>query len=129
VNVFVPHPGVGEHLHYLAALLNSRLLWQWYRHHAKQRGLGLEINGHILALTPIRRIDPANREDLARHDRLVDLVELMLAGTRQICVESLPLQEAALRQQLPQVDHQIDQLVYELHGLGDDEIRCLEPAG
>jgi hypothetical protein len=129
VNVFVPHPGVGEHLYYLAALLNSRLLWRWYRHHAKHRGLGLEINGHVLARSPVRRIDPSSREDLARHDRLVDLVKAMLAGARQLHAEPPRLQEAALRQQLAQLDRQIDQLVYELHGLGDDEIRCLEPAG
>jgi len=126
VNVFVPHPGPGEHLHYLAALLNSRLLWWWYRHHAKQRGLGLEINGHVLARTPVRRIDPTSREDLARHDRLVGLVEKMLAGTRQLRDEPLPLLDAALRRQLAQVDHQIDQLVYELYALSDDEIAALE---
>jgi hypothetical protein len=128
VNVFLPHADLGEHLHYLAALLNSRLLWQWYRHHAKRRGLGLEINGHVLARSPVRRIDPSNREDLARHDRLVGLVELMLTGTRQLRAQPLPPQEAALREHLAQVDRQIDQLVYELYGLGDDEIASLEQA-
>jgi hypothetical protein len=126
VNVFVPHPGLGEQLHYLAALLNSRLLWQWFRHHAKRRGLGLEINGHVLARSPVRRIDPCVREDVARHDRLVGLVELMLAGTRQLRAHPLPPQEAALREQLAQDDRQIDQLVYELYALGDDEIASLE---
>ena len=127
VNVFVPHPEIDEDLHYLAALLNSRLLWQWYRHHAKRRGLGLEINGHVLARTPVRRIDVSNREDRARHDRLVELVGAMLAGTRQLRARHLPPQEAALRQQVAQLDHQIDQLVYELYGLGDDEIASLQP--
>jgi hypothetical protein len=126
VNVFVPHPGVGEHLYYLAALLNSRLLWCWYRHHAKQRGLGLEINGHVLARSPVRRIDPSSPEDLARHDRLVGLVELMLAGARQLRTEPPPLLEAALREHLARVDPQIDHVVYELYGLGDEEIAALE---
>ena len=44
-NVFVPDDSVKEHPYYFAAVLNSRLLWQWYRHHAKRRGVGLEING------------------------------------------------------------------------------------
>ena len=126
VNVFVPHADAGEHLHYLAALLNSRLLWQWYRHHAKRRGLGLEINGHVLARSPVRRIDPGSREDLARHDRLVDLVERMLAGTRQLRAQPSPPQQSALREQLAKIDRQIDQVVYELYGLRDEEIARLE---
>jgi hypothetical protein len=125
-NVFLPYADVNEHLHYLAALLNSRLLWRWYRHHAKRRGLGLEINGHVLARSPIRRIDRSSQEDQARHDRLVGLVELMLAGTRQLRDHPLPLQEVALRGQLAQIDRQIDQVVYELCALGDDEIASLE---
>ena len=39
-NVFVPSEGTREGLDYLSALLNSRLLWKWYRHHAKRRGGG-----------------------------------------------------------------------------------------
>ena len=52
-NVFVPGAGTQERLDFLAAVLNSRLLWKWFRHHAKRRGVGLEINGHVLAETPI----------------------------------------------------------------------------
>ena len=51
-NVFVPAAGTAEHLYYLAALLNSRVLWKWHLHHAKRRGVGLEINGHALAGRP-----------------------------------------------------------------------------
>jgi hypothetical protein len=125
VNVFVPNPGVGEDLRYLAALLNSRLLWQWYRHHAKHRGLGLEINGHVLARTPIRRIDPSSREDMARHDRLVELAAAMSAGVRRLRVELLPPQEASLRQELAEIDRRIDRLVFELCALDDEEIAAV----
>jgi hypothetical protein len=125
VNVFVPDPGVGEDLRYLAALLNSRLLWHWYRRHAKHRGLGLEINGHVLARTPIRRIDPCDREDLARHDRLVELAAVMSAGARRLRTEPLPPQEASLRQELAGIDRRIDQLVFELYALDDEEIAAV----
>ena len=40
VNVFVANASVGEHLNYFAAVLNSRLLWKWFRHHAKRPRCG-----------------------------------------------------------------------------------------
>jgi hypothetical protein len=78
VNVFLPGPGMQEHLYYVAGLLNSRLLWTWYRHHAKRRGVGLEINGHVLAATPLRRIDWANPAEREEHDAIVRLVGVRL---------------------------------------------------
>jgi SAM-dependent methyltransferase len=74
VNVFLASAQTPEHLYYLAGLLNSRLLWKWYEHHAKRRGVGLEINGHVLAATPIRRIDMTQAADRERHDTIVRLV-------------------------------------------------------
>ncbi|MBN2217148.1 MAG: N-6 DNA methylase [Pirellulales bacterium] len=73
VNVFVPDRSTREDLLYFAALLNSDVLWQWYRHHAKRRGVGLEINGRVLAATPIRRIDFSDAADRRMHDELVEL--------------------------------------------------------
>jgi len=78
VNVFVPDPTTSEHLLYLTALLNSGVLWQWYRHHAKRRGVGLEINGRVLAATPIRRIDFLDTTDRRLHDELVELAAAMM---------------------------------------------------
>lgn len=100
VNVFVPARDTREHLYYLAAVLNSRLLWTWARHHAKRRGVGLELNGHVLARAPIRPIDFAHPADVARHDRLVRLVSRLLKGGQPREAES---------------DNQIDRLVEELY--------------
>ncbi|MEX1223893.1 MAG: hypothetical protein WEA31_05025, partial [Pirellulales bacterium] len=74
VNVFVPAEGTREHLYYFAAVLNSETLRRWFVQHAKQRGVGLEINGHLLRAAPIRRIDFDAPQDRAAHDRLVELV-------------------------------------------------------
>ena len=35
VNVFIPNIGTREHLNYFTGLLNSELMWEWFRHHAK----------------------------------------------------------------------------------------------
>lgn len=113
VNVFAPSSGTTEHLYYLAAILNSRLMWKWYRHRAKRRGVGLEINGHVLAATPVRRIDLADAAQRRRHDRLVELVgERMSSDSRAATA----------------LESAIDAAVYELYGLSDAEIATVEAA-
>jgi hypothetical protein len=106
-NVFLPAAETREHLFYWAGLLNSRLLWRWFEHHAKHRGVGLEINGHVLAAAPVRRIDWALAEDREAHDRLVGLVgqrmEMERCGRSPCEIEPL--------------DAQIDGLVDRLHGV------------
>jgi hypothetical protein len=78
VNVFVPHANLREDLHYLAALLNSKLFENWFRHHAKMRGISLELNGHLLSAAPIRRIDFTNPAERALHDRLAALARNLM---------------------------------------------------
>ena len=123
-NVFLPSPEVCEHLNYFAALLNSRLLWKWFRHHAKRRGVGLDINGHVLARAPIRRIDFASREDNALHDQLVELVNRMLELSLRRRVAS----QSEVKAEWCEIDGQIDRLVYRLYDLSDDDVARVEAA-
>src|SRR5436190_20347911 len=37
----------------LLAVLNSRVIWGWLKHHAKRRGVDLEINGNVLNRIPV----------------------------------------------------------------------------
>ena len=117
-NVFVPDDSTAEHLNYVAAILNSRLIWKWYRHHAKRRGAGLEINGHVLRATPIRRIDFSSAADKSTYDRLVELVDRMM-HLLQLPETDRPDQEIA------ETDSVIDRLVFELYDLTDDVACCI----
>jgi hypothetical protein len=128
VNAFVPFGTTQEHLYYTAGLLNSALLCRWYEHYAKRRGAGLEINGHVLASTPIRRIDFSNKADKARHDKMVELVERMLGLHKQLPKAKTPHEQESLKRTIAATDMQIDALVYELYGLTDEEIRIVEGA-
>ena len=120
-NVFVPAAETREHLNYFAALLNSRLLWRWYRHHAKRRGVGLEINGHVLSQTPIRTIDFTNPADKSRHDELVNLVDQMLTLSRRLRTAKTKRQITAIERALENTDRQIDESVYSLYNCTADE--------
>jgi hypothetical protein len=128
VNVFVPFLSTREDLNYLVALLNSRLLWQWYRHHAKRRGVALEINGNVLAQTPIRTIDFSIATERTVHNRLVELVEQMLKLQTKLSAARTSHDQTSLSRQITAVDSQIDRLVYTLYGLSEAETRIVEDA-
>jgi len=124
-NVFVPRAETEEHLDYFAALLNSRLIWKWYHHHAKRRGIGLDLSGHAIRQTPIRRIDFSNPSDAARHDRLVDLAGRLTGLARQLRVADSE-KAAELQAEFTQADGEIDGLVYALYGLSEGEVGAVE---
>jgi adenine-specific DNA-methyltransferase len=121
VNVAVPRCDVPEHPQYLTALLNSRLAWDWFLQRAKHRGVGLEINGHVLERFPVRRIrwdEPAER---GLHDALVALATERAGVERSL--RSRPdtrgnaecgAGETLRRNEL---DEQIDRLVASLYGV------------
>ena len=75
---------------------------------------------------PIRTIDFSDPADKARHDRMVEMVEQMLALNKQLAVTNTAHEKTALQRQIDATDHQIDQLVYELYGLTDEEIKIVE---
>ncbi len=104
VNVFVPGPERREHVRYFAAVLGSRLLEAWFRRHAKRRGVGLEINGGLLAQAPLRPIDFADPRERQVHDRLVELAG---AVTR---AEPAPREDPRSLEPLAEIDRLMDDL-------------------
>jgi len=81
VNVFVPHTMPHDwELDYLAGVLGSRLLWTWFKHHAKLRGSGLEINGHVLARAPIRPLATLSLGELQQARRIAELARALRSG-------------------------------------------------
>jgi hypothetical protein len=66
----------------------------------------------------------SNHADQARHDKMVLLVNRMLELHKQC--PSTPQEQEIVNREMKSVDRRIDQLVYELYGLTDDEIRIVE---
>ena len=64
--------------------------------------------------------------DVARHDRMVSLVDRMLALHKQLQLARTPHDEIAIQRQIEATDRQIDALVYELYGLTEEEIGIVE---
>jgi len=64
--------------------------------------------------------------DKTAHDRMVKLVEAMLALHQQLAAARTPQEQTALERQIAATDAQIDRLVYDLYGLTEDEIKIVE---
>ena len=126
MNAFVSRETTQESLDYLCGLLNSRLLWKWHQHHAKRRGVGLEINGRVLAATPIRRIDFGQAAERARHDEIASLARTMSELTRRRRTARTVSERKALDGRLAAIDRQLDRLVYALYGLTGEEVTIVE---
>ena len=117
---------------FLLGLLNSRLLWFVIRGLSNALRGGLWrfrlFSGNIERL-PIRQINFTNATDKTRHDRMVELVERMLGLHKSLSSAKTDHDKTLLQRQITATDKQIDQLVYELYGLSDEEIAIVEGAG
>ena len=62
----------------------------------------------------------------ASHDRMVELVDQMLSLHKQFVSAKTDHDKTVIQRQIDSTDHQIDQLVYELYSLTEDEIKIVE---
>jgi hypothetical protein len=78
---------------------------------------------------PIRTIDFHDPTDVARHDKMVALVERMLDLHQRLSAATTPADKRLYQRQIDTTDAQIDALVYELYRLTEEEIAIVEGAG
>jgi hypothetical protein len=110
----------------LLAHINSHLGDFYFRR--KLEG-GLNIYPETVRQLPVRRIDFENPAEKSAHDQIVKLVEKMLALQKErlaVRPEEDLDRVRNLEKQIAQVDAEIDQRVYALYGLTEEEIRIVE---
>jgi len=93
----------------------------------KQGGY-FEYKPMYVSQIPILTIDFSNPADVARHDRMVELVQSMLDMHRQISSPGPEHERTLLARRIEATDRQIDRLVYELYDLTEEEIGLVEAA-
>ena len=75
---------------------------------------------------PIRTMNFDDPADMARHDKMVALLERMLALHKKLAAATIPADKQLYQRQIEATDRQIDALVYELYGLTEEEIGVVE---
>jgi hypothetical protein len=132
-------------LPYLCALLNSRLLDFYLKKVSTTfHGGYFAANKQFIEQLPIRPINFSDPADKARHDRMVALVGRMLELNKQrarLAAGFSPAQPEAtgarlkagatsdlerLEREIAATDTEIDELVYELYGITDEERKVIE---
>ncbi|MBP7830575.1 MAG: N-6 DNA methylase [Kiritimatiellae bacterium] len=115
---------------FLLGILNSKLLRRlWVGRFYDQRKTFPKIKGTYLKELPIAVSALSSPSDLARHDKLVELVDKMLALVPKLRSEASESKRKTLQNAVDATDRQIDRLVYELYGLTEEEIALVEGQG
>jgi hypothetical protein len=117
-----------ENLSYLLGILNSEFA-SWLASIfalSATKGAFTKFRTNQLAPLPIRTINFDDPDDVALHDRMVSLVDQMLNLNKRLAESREPQTTGMLERQIESTDRQIDQLVYRLYDLTDEEIKIVE---
>ena len=115
-------------LNFVLGLLNSRLLNWFYQtvlNPEKGEALAQVKRGHIAKL-PIRTISLSNSTDKLMRDKMIKLVKSMLDLNKRKAGAQGERDIEIIQRQIDATDHGIDQLVYELYRLTEEEIKTVE---
>jgi hypothetical protein len=114
---------------YVVGILNSRLFVFLYRLLSLESGRVLaQVKPAILDNLPMRKVDFSNQSDRARYEKITILVEQMLDLHKQLAAAKTPDEKTRLQRQIDATDRLIDQVVYDLYGLREEEISIVEEA-
>lgn len=113
---------------YVTGLLNSKLLdWFMKQVSTSFHGGYFAANKQFLVQLPIRTINFNDPAEKSMHDQMVSLVERMLALHKSAAREGIaPNEKELLQRQIKSTDRQIDELVYQLYGLTEEEKNIVE---
>jgi type II restriction/modification system DNA methylase subunit YeeA len=107
--------------------LNSKLLdFFWRSISTPMRGGYFRYFTQYIEQLPIPRINFAKAIDKARHDRMNQMVDVMLELHQELAESKVDQVKNSIQRQIDATDKQIDALVYELYGLTDEEIKIVE---
>jgi|25_taG_2_1085351.scaffolds.fasta_scaffold00300_14 hypothetical protein len=95
-------------LKYLLGILNSKLGEYWFNTNGKKRGVGVDIGVKVFRQFPVKKAS------LQQQNIIISLVD-----------KALSLKKDNSEADTKDLEKEIDQIVYELYGLTDDEIELV----
>lgn len=116
---------------YLLGILNSRLFWFAISNISIPFGIRAgeyryRLIYQYMEKVPIRVIDDGNAADKAFHENLITQVERMLEmQTRKRSGKLAPSELERLEREIGATDAEIDDLVYDLYGISDEERKII----
>ncbi len=114
-------------LKYILGIINSRLIsyWFYFRFGKMQRKIFPQFKIKELSLFPIKPIDFTNTKEKTMYDKLCELVSIIIELNKKLKKEE-DINEKSNQKQIEEVNKEIDNLVYELYGITEEEIKVIE---
>jgi hypothetical protein len=118
-------------LRFFLAILNSKLSTFFIKKIAFEltKGAFAKVRTNQLARLPIHTIDFSNPVEKKMHDDLVALVEKMLKLNKELQGKTFDSEREPLERQIAATDKKIDDLVYRLYDITDEERNIIEGNG
>lgn len=113
---------------YVLGILNSKLISYLYVN-ASSIATKDDFRQTTLAelrRLPIRLVDRTNADEKSMHDAVVNHVDKILRFHKQIAEANFDSEKEPIERQIKAMDKKIDQLVYQLYGLTEEEIKIVE---
>lgn len=104
-------------LKYVLGIMNSKLVNYLFQH----KYVDINIKGIYLEKIPVRKITFEDDSDREPYDKLIQLVDLMLAISERHARIKVPDERVLLERQMSSVDSEIDEVVFDLYGLDEHE--------
>ena len=112
---------------FILAILNSKLIsWFTYIFVFGKAIRTMHFDNPTTSRIPMPSVDLTKKSDKEVHDKLVNLVDSIIAINKKLVGENNPNTKEILERQVRALDGEIDRLVYGLYGLSDNEIRIIE---
>lgn len=119
--------GVAESLKYILGLLNSKTLDFYLKNVSTPiRGGFFRYFTQFIEQLPIRPINFFDHTDKSHYDRIVSCVDQTLELHKKRAAAKIETEKTLIQKQIDTIDVQINQMVYELYRLNDDEIATVE---
>ncbi|MEN6511978.1 MAG: N-6 DNA methylase [Chloroherpetonaceae bacterium] len=116
-------PDIKVDIKFILSLINSNLMNFYHRNKY------LDVSKHLfqkILIQNCKKIPIPKSPDTNIQNQLVQLVDTMLQLNKDLQKATLPNQKEQLKQRITYTDKKIDQLVYSLYGLTEEEINIVE---
>lgn len=114
---------------YLCGLLNSKLLNFYFKRISTNfHGGYFAANKQYIEQLPIHKVDFSNQKEKGIHDQFVKLVKHMLSLNKRLLEigDNKTDERARVEEEIKRTDAEIDELVYKLYGITDEEKKIIE---
>ena len=115
---------------FVLAALNSKLNKLFYKNISQEEGrVFAQVKPKNIRNLFIPKIDFQNHTEKFSHDKIVNSIDQMLEARKQLQTVTTDKDKTYYERRCETLDRQIDQLVYELYRLTEEEIKIVEGEG